>query len=131
MQTLFPDVPAIDFFTWLKFGIPLFLIFIPLSWAWLTRVAYRKMPEILEHAKDALTAEVAALGQVSCGEKNTLAVFLITAFFWIFEKNKDFETFTLPCLEMIFLGFDDCTVAIFDALLLFLIPVNWKNRSSR
>ncbi|HJK53269.1 MAG TPA: SLC13 family permease, partial [Methanocorpusculum sp.] len=128
MQTIFPDAPAVDFFTWLKFGIPLLLIFIPVTWAWLTHVAYRKMPKTLEHAKEALAAEVAALGPMSRGEKNTLAVFLLTAFLWIFEKNKDFGTFTIPGLEMIFPGIDDCTVAIFGALLLFLLPVNWKKQ---
>ncbi|HJK00659.1 MAG TPA: SLC13 family permease, partial [Methanocorpusculum sp.] len=55
-------------------------------------------------------------------------VFLLTAFLWIFEKNKDFGTFTIPGLEMIFPGIDDCTVAIFGALLLFLLPVNWKKQ---
>ena len=120
--------PAVDFFTWLKFGIPLLLIFIPVTWAWLTHVAYRKMPKTLEHAKEALATEVAALGPMSRGEKNTLAVFLLTAFLWIFEKNKDFGTFTIPGLEMIFPGIDDCTVAIFGALLLFLLPVNWKKQ---
>ena len=128
MQTIFPDAPAVDFFTWLKFGIPLLLIFIPVTWAWLTHVAYRKMPKTLEHAKEALATEVAALGPMSRGEKNTLAVFLLTAFLWIFEKNKDFGTFTIPGLEMIFPGIDDCTVAIFGALLLFLLPVNWKKQ---
>ncbi|MDE2519367.1 MAG: DASS family sodium-coupled anion symporter [Methanocorpusculum sp.] len=128
MQTIFPDAPSVDFFTWLKFGIPLLLIFIPITWAWLTRVAYRKMPKTLDHAKEALATEVAALGPMSRGEKNTLAVFLLTAFLWIFEKNKDFGTFTLPGIEMIFPGIDDCTVAIFGALLLFLLPVNWRKQ---
>lgn len=126
IQTMFPDAPQIDFFTWLKFGIPLLLIFIPVTWAWLTRVAYRRMPKTFENAKEALAAEVAALGPMSRGEKNTLFVFLLTACLWVFEKNKDFGSFTLPGLEMIFPGIDDCTVAIFGALLLFLLPVNLK-----
>ncbi|MDV0441864.1 DASS family sodium-coupled anion symporter [Methanorbis furvi] len=128
MQILFPEAPTIDFFTWLKFGIPLLLIFIPIAWLWLTRVAYRKMPKTLDHAKDVLTQEITALGPMSRGEKNTLAVFILTAFLWIFEKNKDLGPITIPGLEMIFPGIDDCTVAIFGALLLFLIPVNWKKQ---
>ncbi len=126
METLFPGSPSIDFFTWLKFGIPLLLILIPIMWLWLTRVAYRKMPKVLDHAKEALEHEVVALGPMSRGEKNTLFVFVFTAFCWIFAKNKDFGSFTIPGLEMIFPGIDDSTIAILGALLLFLIPISWK-----
>jgi sodium-dependent dicarboxylate transporter 2/3/5 len=126
LQILFPQAPQIDFFTWLKFGIPLLLIMLPAVWLWMTQVVFRKMPKTLEHARDALEQEVADLGPMSRGEKNTLAVFLFTAFCWIFAQNKDFGAFTVPGLEMIFPGIDDTTIAILGALLLFIIPVNWE-----
>ena len=97
-------------------------------WLWLTKVAYRKMPNVLTNAKEALNKEVKELGPMSRGEKNTLFVFVLTAFCWIFAKSKDFGVFTLPGLDVIIPGIDDSTIAIFGALLLFFLPISWKKQ---
>lgn len=128
LAKIFPAAPPIDFFTWLEFGIPFVALMIPIIWLWLTKIAYRKMPKVLENTKDALQKEIESLGPMSRGEKNTLFVFVLVAFCWIFRATKDFGAFTIPGLDMIFPGIDDSTIAILGAILLFMLPVSWKNK---
>ncbi len=128
MALIFPQSTPIDFFTWMEFGVPFVIVMILIIWLWLTKVAYRKMPNILTNAKEALNKEVKELGPISRGEKNTQFVFVLTAFCWIFAKSKDFGVFTLPGLDVIIPGIDDSTIAIFGALLLFFLPISWKKQ---
>ncbi len=80
MALIFPESTPIDFFTWMEFGVPFVIVMILIIWTWLTRVAYKKMPNVLTNAKEALDKEVKELGPMSRGEKNTLFVFVLTAF---------------------------------------------------
>lgn len=128
MALIFPQSTPIDFFTWMEFGVPFVIVMIFVIWLWLTKVAYRKMPNVLVNAKEALDKEVKELGPMSRGEKNTLFVFVLTALCWIFAKSKDFGAFTLPGLDVFIPGIDDSTIAIFGALLLFFLPISWKKQ---
>ena len=66
---------------------------------------------------------------MSKGERLTFAVFLLTAFLWIFRKDIDIGFVTIPGWSDLigvsdFAG--DGTVAIFGALLLFLLPLDFR-----
>lgn len=126
MKVLFPLAPTIDFFTWMKFGVPLAAIFIPIVWLWLIKVPYRHLPQKLSQAKEVIDQEMEALGPMSRGEKWTLFVFLLTAFSWIFASTKVIGGTTIPGLDQIFPGISDTVIAIFGALLLFFLPVDMK-----
>ena len=126
LATIFPDAPTIDFFTWMKFGVPFAAIFIIIAWLWLTQVPYRRMVATLPSAKGLIREELAKLGQISTGERWTLIVFALTALAWIFAQTKDIGGFVIPGLDMIFPGIKDSTIAIFGALLLFVLPVDRK-----
>ncbi|QSZ67407.1 SLC13/DASS family transporter [Methanofollis aquaemaris] len=126
MKALFPAAPAIDFFSWMKFGVPLVMIFIPLTWFWLTYGSYRHLPTKVAHAEDIIDHQMEDLGRMSRGERWTLMVFVLTALAWIFAKTKYLGDFTIPGLDMIFPGIHDSTIAIAGALLLFLLPVDRK-----
>ncbi|MBP2146800.1 sodium-dependent dicarboxylate transporter 2/3/5 [Methanofollis sp. W23] len=126
MKALFPAAPAIDFFSWMKFGIPLAMILIPITWLWLTYGSYRHLPKKVAHAEDIIDHQMEDLGPMSRGERWTLMVFVLTAFAWIFAKTKYLGDFTIPGLDMIFPGIHDSTIAIAGALLLFLLPVDRK-----
>jgi sodium-dependent dicarboxylate transporter 2/3/5 len=39
-STLYPDAPPIGFFQWMMVGLPLTVLFLPVAWFYLTRVAY-------------------------------------------------------------------------------------------
>ena len=126
LATIFPDAPTIDFFTWMKFGVPFAAVFLLIAWIWLTQVPYRRMVTTLPSAKGIIREELAKLGPISTGERWTLIVFTLTALAWIFAQTKEIGGFIVPGLDMIFPGIKDSTIAIFGALLLFILPVDRK-----
>jgi len=132
LAQIFPEAEPISFFSWMCFGVPFAALMIAIMWLWLTKIAYRKMPKTLDNTKEALQKEIDEMGPMSRGEKNTLIVFILAALMWIFKDPKDLGAFTIPGLnslyEMGILPFkiEDCTIAIFCALLLFIIPVSIK-----
>ena len=126
LAAIFPDAPAIDFFTWMKFGVPFAVAFLLLAWVWLTRGPYRHMVATLPSARGIIREELTKLGPISAGERWTLIVFTLTALAWIFEQTKEIGGIVIPGLDIIFPGIKDSTIAIFGALLLFVLPVDTK-----
>ncbi len=126
LAAIFPDAPAIDFFTWMKFGVPFAVAFLLLAWVWLTRGPYRHMVATLPSARGIIQEELTKLGPISAGERWTLIVFTLTALAWIFEQTKEIGGIVIPGLDIIFPGIKDSTIAIFGALLLFVLPVDTK-----
>ena len=104
LPAIFPEAPTIDFFTWMKFGVPFAALFLIIAWIWLTMVSYRHMETTLPSAKGLIRKELDKLGPLSTGERWTLIVFALTAFAWIFEQTKDIGGFIVPGLDMIFPG---------------------------
>ncbi|MDI6718669.1 MAG: DASS family sodium-coupled anion symporter [Methanomicrobiales archaeon] len=124
LHTLFPAAPPIDFFSWMLFGVPFVAAFIPVTWLWLVYGPYRHLPQTVSHAGEIISQELRKMGPMGRGERWTLLVFVLTALAWIFEKSKDIGGVTIPGLDVLFPAIDDSTVAIFGALLLFLLPVD-------
>jgi sodium-dependent dicarboxylate transporter 2/3/5 len=115
----------IGFFEWMRFGVPLVIVFLPLAWILLTRVMFRLAHISLVAAADYLRNERVALGKFSRGEFFTLCVFLVTITMWI----------TRPLLNQIklygsrpFEGLTDPGIAILAAIVLFLVPVSLRHR---
>jgi sodium-dependent dicarboxylate transporter 2/3/5 len=126
LATLFPEAPQVDFFTWLLFGIPFVALFIPLAWLWLTRGAFRDLPDRIPLAGEVIRRERAALGPLSRGEAWTLLVFVGVALCWIFEDTKVMGGIVIPGLDQLFPGITDATIAMAGAILLFILPVDTR-----
>jgi len=109
----------ITFASWLKVGVPLVLVFLPLCWIWLIKVANPMKLKKVPGGRDLISDELRAMGSMSAGERWTAAVFLLTALGWIFRKNLGF---LFPDPKLI----TDAAIAMTGAILLFLIPVNMK-----
>jgi len=109
----------ITFASWLMVGVPLVLVFLPLCWLWLTRVANPMKLKKVPGGKELIGAELKKMGSMVPGEKWTLVVFTLTALGWIFRKKLGFM-FADPKL------ITDATIAMTGALLLFMIPINMK-----
>lgn len=100
----------IMFFEWFLFGFPVTVVMLFLLYLYLTKIQFR-----VEHQGD-MTAhfiqkDLKDLGKIKQEEKWVLAVFLMTACLWIFKS-------------FLFGGIyvSDTSIAIFGAMLLFLIP---------
>ncbi len=129
VQKLFPQAPEISFFQWLMVGFPLVILFLPVAWFYLVRIAHPIKFKELPGGGGTVKQELEEMGTMSRAEKYVLTIFILTALGWMFRKNINVGFFTIPGWSNL-LGIEksvhDSTVAIGATLLLFLIPVNFK-----
>lgn len=109
----------ITFAKWLMVGVPFVVIFLPLCWLWLTKIANPMKLKKVPGGRELINQELQDMGGMSKGEKWTALVFFITAMFWIFRKQL---SFIFPDPKMV----SDAAIAMSGALVLFIIPVNLK-----
>lgn len=138
VKNTLPGYQEIDFVTWMKIGIPIVIIFLPLAWLYLVFIGSPPKMKRIPGGSMLIKNEIRALGKMKTGEFITLMVFCLTALGWIFRTNISIGRFTMPgWTEM--LGIEeyvhDSTVALAGAVLLFIIPtslrkhefvLNWK-----
>lgn len=103
----------IGFAEWMLAGIPLVFIGLPIAYFILTRLVYPVGTGDLPGGQELLDNELEKLGPMSRAEKMVGAVFLLTAVLWVIR----------PLLEGALPGLSDASIAVFGALLLFLLPV--------
>ena len=125
---LFPEAPPIGFFQWMLVGVPLVVVFLPVTWLVLTKFLFR-LPDVPGNlARPELVERHAALGPLKRGEGIVLTVSVLTALAWIFRADIVVgELFTIPGWSNLFPNpgaINDATVAIFFASLLFVLPVD-------
>lgn len=106
----------ITFASWMMFAFPVVVVLLFIGWIMLTRFIYPIKFSNLPGGKALIAKEKAALGKITFEEKAVLGVFLFAAFFWI---TRSFlwqgQILAIP-------GINDTMIAIFAAILLFLIP---------
>ena len=107
---------TISFARWLIIGVPLAVVFLPITWFLLTRVLYPIRLERIEGGRELIAREHAQLGPMKPGEWVTLIVFLLAAIAWILRT----------VIERYIPGISDPGIAIIAAMLLFVIPVDLK-----
>jgi sodium-dependent dicarboxylate transporter 2/3/5 len=111
-------------------GLPFATIFITITWLFLTRF-YARVTQHFAGAAPIIAKERENLGPVSRGEKGVGIIFVLTALAWIFRRNLDVGSLTIPGWANAMGVQDyvhDSTVAIVATVLLFSIPVYWKKR---
>jgi solute carrier family 13 (sodium-dependent dicarboxylate transporter), member 2/3/5 len=99
---------------WFGIGLPLVLLLLPITWLYLTRVAFRLPRATFPLGRAVLAEELARLGRMGFGERVTAAVFALTAAGWLLRP----QLAALPGLD----GLTDAGVAMLGALLLFVLP---------
>ncbi len=111
----------ISFLQWLRIGLPLVGIFLPVAWVLLTCVLYPISPRKLAGAEGAIERP----GPVSRGEKVTAAVFAAAVVGWVFRPLiTDVEI----AGEKPFADLTDTGVAMLAGVALFVIPVRPRRR---
>jgi len=129
VRSLFPEAPEVSFVKWMAVGIPFAILFIPITWILLTRVAIKGARINFGDAGDAIKCARDELGPMSRGEKIVLTVFIATVVGWVTRGNLTIGSVTLKGWES--LGglahyVHDSTVAVAAAIALFILPVDWK-----
>lgn len=115
----------IGFLEWMRFAVPVVIVFVPVVWFCLTRFIYPLAATKILGADTLLRKEQAALPAWNRGERLTLAVFLLTASAWISRPYlSQLEIAGLQPLS----GLTDAGIAVLAALILFLCPVSISKR---
>lgn len=115
----------ITFMQWFVFGLPISVILIFICWKYLTKYAFTFKQKTFPGGKEEIKRLLSKLGTISYEEKVVAFVFALTAFCWI---TRSF------LLQKLLPGLDDTIIAIFFAIVLFLIPskkkgeqlINWE-----
>ena len=113
----------IDFFQWMKFGLPLVVVFLYIAWYVLTRFIYPVGLREISGGRQMMRGELHKLGGMSRGEWTVLSVFLLTAAGWVLRKPLTDWTWLVELVPAIN-NLNDSIIALTGALLLFIIPVD-------
>lgn len=98
---------SLGFLDWMKWGVPLVIVFIPLAMIWITR----NLPK-------QLSVEVPSTGEWTSIEKRVLGVFAVTALLWITRQEPFGGWSQLTGLEKA----NDASVALLACIAMFIIP---------
>ncbi len=109
----------ISFLQWLKFGLPISLVLLIISWLYITRFAFKFEQNQFPGGKTEIQKLITELGPMKREEKTVLVVFVITAICWI---SRSF------ILEKLLPGLDDTIIAIIAAITLFTISASGKDK---
>ncbi|WP_350287271.1 DASS family sodium-coupled anion symporter [uncultured Croceitalea sp.] len=103
----------LSFMQWMKFGLPISVLLLGICWVYLTRFAFTFEQKHFPGGKAEIKRLLLELGKMSYAEQSISIVFLLTAFCWMF-RNYVLQPW-LPAI-------DDSMIAIFFAIVLFLLP---------
>lgn len=122
----FPGRTAIDFGRFMLFAAPLAFLMLATAWGWLAwsmRRTSRSTGVALD--RSVVRDELRAMGRITRPEVMVFAVAVGVAMAWTFRSSLPLPGFTIPGWSSLLSNpkdFDDGTVAMAFALLLFLIP---------
>ena len=114
----------IGFGEWMLVGLPLAVVFLFITWVVLTRFVYPPEIDEISGGREIIQEQLQEMGPVSRGEKVVLTVFVLTASAWIL--NSILPSF-FSSLEGPLSGVEDAGIAIAAAIVLFAIPIDWRN----
>ncbi len=103
----------ITFEKWMSIGLPFAVVMLLVCWYYITRLAFPVRSLKLPGSKKEIASQLSNLGKISFEEKIVALVFTLTASAWI---TKSF------LLQQFIPELNDTIIAIFGALLLFLVP---------
>jgi sodium-dependent dicarboxylate transporter 2/3/5 len=106
----------IGFAQWMMIGVPLVLVSLPVTHFLMTTWIFKLGSDPLPGGEEEIRRQVATLGPMSIAERWVTLVFLLTATLWMIQ----------PLLAKVFPAISDTGIAIFGALLCFILPVNLK-----
>ena len=106
----------IDFLQWMQIGLPFMIILIPFFWIYMVKFfKVDKMPQI---DMNIARQQYEALGPVNKGEKWTAVVFVVCVILWVTRSLVWGDWFPYATDE---------TIAMFGAIMVMIIPIDFKN----
>ncbi len=130
-EIIFPDAPEISFGQWISFALPI-TIFIFIFTLFFLYYIYKPKEKIEKLDRSFFRDKYQSLGKVTSEQKRVFVLFIVLAFLWVFRKSIDLGSISTPGWSSLFMNpnyINDGTVAIFVAILLFIIPSTKKNEA--
>jgi len=124
VSIIFPKMTEISFADWFIFAFPVTISLFLISWL-LLYLMYKPKHSWENLKVSAFKNEYKALGKPKPEERIVFVLFVTLALLWIFRSGFNIQSFVVPGWSGIFKTPDyinDGTVAIFIAMLLFIIP---------
>lgn len=137
VSIIFPEMVEISFADWFVYAVPVTILLFMAAWV-LLYLMYKPKSSWENLKINEFRMEYTALGKAKAEEKIVLTLFIILAFLWIFRTGFDIQSVSIPGWSQLFNTpsyINDGTVAIFIALILFILPsksqkgeriMNWK-----
>jgi sodium-dependent dicarboxylate transporter 2/3/5 len=108
----------ISFFDWMKVGIPIMIVSLPLMYILLTKIIYPIRLKELPGGRKLIKDQLSQLGKFSNEEKKVTIVFCTTALLWIIS----------PILKDLIPWISDAGIAMTGASVLFVLPTRSKEK---
>lgn len=106
----------IGFAQWMAFALPLVLAALPICWFLLTRVVFPLSLNEVGGGRAMIARELGSLGPLSRAEAIVGGIAATVALAWVLQ----------PLVEPWLPGLSDTAIAVTGAVLLFVVPVNWR-----
>ena len=130
-EIIFPEAPEISFAQWIAFAFPITaLVFIFILF--FLYYIYKPKEKIKKLDRSFFREKYQSLGKVTLEQKRVFVLFILLAFLWVFRNSIDLGFMSIPGWSSLFKVsnfINDGTVAIFVAILLFVIPSTKKNEA--
>ena len=110
---------SISFLDWMKVGLPVSMLLLPLTWLSLTRFSFPVNFETSTQTQETIITMRNNLGKITTSEKRAFFIFIFTALLWISRSSIN----NIPGLE----GLSDPGIAMLCGLILFLTPSGSSN----
>lgn len=124
LKITFPEAPQISFGSWMLLGIPIAIIMLLFTSFLLTQVFFR-YDKTLILSRDFILREYKELGKTTYEEFLVALIFALTAILWIFRVDLNIGIMIVPGWQRLIPNsnlINDGTIAIFMAMLLFILP---------
>jgi len=131
-KIIFPGSPSISFGYWMMLAFPLSVLIFISAYLLLKKIFGVQKQFSLD--KNIIRKEYESLGKISYEEKAVLLIFIATVCLWIFRVDLNLGFIVIPgwaALLNLTDYFDDSTVAVISAVLLFIIPTKNSSQQNR
>ncbi|MCX2720028.1 SLC13 family permease [Lentiprolixibacter aurantiacus] len=121
----FPEAPEISFATWFFYAFPITVLLFGLVFGYLYFIFVKRKTQWKSLRKEEIAEAYLKLGSKGFEEKVLLVAFAGLALLWFFRADIVLGSFTIPGWSGLFNQpefFNDGTVAILVAVILFIIP---------
>ncbi|MCX2678705.1 SLC13 family permease [Galbibacter sp. EGI 63066] len=130
-EIMFPENPSISFGNWFVFALPISFIIFTIT-LWYLYLLFKPKNALQKLPPDFYTEQYKSLGKITPEEKRVLVLFITLIILWIFRADISIGNFVVPGWSNLLNTpeyINDGSIAIFMAVLLFMIPSTTKNKA--